>query len=98
MNTLIIIVLILIYIISVIFLHLYYRTKFIEYYKNRIENRPYGATYYEPTLNGFYNWLCDSDISYPIVFLWIPFVNTICVICIIIYVVFRKIGSSIKFI
>lgn len=97
MTLLIIIPLILIYILSIIFIHLYYRIKFIEYCKKHAKNYSYGH-YYEPTLAGFYNWVYqDDDVEIYPFFFWVPLINTIAIICIILYLIAKKIGN-IKFI
>lgn len=91
---LLIIPLVLIYILSVIFVHLYYRREFIKYRIKRDKSRRYATKYYEPTLNGFYNWACECDeVEVHPFFFWCPVVNTIAVFYFVFYFLTKKIGN-----
>lgn len=89
-----IILLILIYILSVVFVHLYYRIQWIKYLeKNRdIEKNP------DKTLNGFYTWIENSNsTTVCTAVFWIPGFNTITAFCLVSYLIVKKIGN-IKFV
>lgn len=96
MALLIIIPLVLIYILSIIFIHLYYRVKFIEHYTKSKSNYSYRK--FKPTLNGFYSWANDNDdVEIHPFFFWVPVINTLAIILLFLFLIMKKIGN-IKFI